>query len=60
MFPPKGGVSKKYIPREKLRAKPLDYILFCIMSYGSYGQSIHETNPTNTTMTRAIGVIYPQ
>ena len=30
------------------------------MSFGSYGQSIHETNPTNTTMPRKLGVVYLQ
>ena len=30
------------------------------MIFGSYGQSIHETNPTNTTMPRTLGVIYLQ
>ena len=30
------------------------------MIFGSYGPSIYRNNPTNTTITRKIGVIYPQ
>ena len=28
------------------------------MRFGSYGQSIHGTNPTNTTTPKTLGVIY--
>ena len=28
------------------------------MIFGSYGQAIHETNPTNRTIPRTLGVVY--
>ena len=57
MLPPKGGVSKKYSPREILTGKPVDYSKYCKMSFVSYGQAVHENDPTNTTTPRTLGAI---
>ena len=57
MFPPKGRVSNTYIPRAVLTTKPEDYKKYCKMSFGSYVQAVYETNPTNTTTPRTLGVI---
>ena len=60
IFPLKGGVSKTYVPKEILTAKSLDYTKYYKISFGSYGQSIHEKISTNMTMPRTLGVIYLQ
>ena len=58
MFPTKGGVSKRYNLSEILAAKPMDSKKYNKPRFGSYGQATHETNPTNPTITRKLGVIY--
>ena len=58
MFPPKRGVSKTYSLIEILTAKPVDYKKSCKISFGGYSQAIHETNPTNVTTPRTLGVVY--
>ena len=60
MFPPKYGVYKTYSPRETLTGKPVDYTKYFKISFGSYGQAIHETKPTNTITPRKLGIIYLQ
>ena len=45
IFPPKARVSKTYSLRAILTTKPLDYKKVLKMSFESYGQVIHETNP---------------
>ena len=36
----------------------MDYKKYLRMIFGSYGQSIHENNTTNTTTPRTLGFIY--
>ena len=43
-----------------LTAKPVDYKKCFKMGFGIYGQAIHETNPTNKTTPKTLGVIYLQ
>ena len=60
MFPQKRGLYKTYSPREILTSKPVDYKKCYKIIFGSYGQAIHETNPTNITTPRTLGVVYLQ
>ena len=57
VFSPKDRVSKTYIPRAVLTAKPMGYTKYCNMRFGSYGQTTHKTNQ-NTKMTRTLGVVH--
>ena len=60
VFPPKCGVSKKYMPIDILTNKLVDYKGYSKIIFGSYGRVIHETNTKNTTAPRKLGVIYLQ
>ncbi len=58
IFPPKGGISKYYLPMSILNGKQLDYEKHCKIPCGTYVQAIQENEPTNTTKPRTIGCIY--
>ena len=59
-FSTKNGVSKTLSTRAILTAKPVDYKKNYKMSFGGYGQEIHEKNSTNTTTPRTHGIKYLQ
>ncbi len=58
IFPPKGGISKYYLPMSILNGKQLDYEKHCKIPYGTYVQAIQENKLMNTTRPRTIGCIY--
>ncbi len=57
-FPPKGGISKYYSPREILHHQKLDYNKHCTIPQFSYVQPHNEPNPTNSQAPRSIDCIY--
>ena len=57
-FPPKGGISKYYSPREILHHQKLDYGKHCTIPQFSYVQAHDEPNPTNSQAPRSIDCIY--
>jgi hypothetical protein len=57
-FPPKGGVSKYYSPREILHQQKLDFNKHCTIAQFSYVQAHEEPQPSNSQMPRALDCIY--
>ena len=57
-FPPKGGVSKYYSPREILNQQKLDFNKHCTIAQFSYVQAHEEPQPSNSQMPRALDCIY--
>ncbi len=56
-FPPKGGVSPTISPRSLISGVPLDFKKHCQLAFGSYAQTHHELDPTNSPNTRTVGAI---
>ena len=57
-FPPKGGVSKYFSPREIVVQQKLDYSKHCSIPIFSYVQAHDEPNPLNTPDPRTLNCIY--
>ena len=59
-FPPIGGVSSFYSPREILSRQRLDYYRHCTIPQFSYVQAHDEPSPKNTQQARTLDCIYLQ
>jgi hypothetical protein len=57
-FPPKGGISSHYSPREIMHQEKLDYTKQCSIPMFSYVQAHDEPKPSNTQAARTIDCIY--
>ena len=58
LFPVKGGVSDHYSPHMIMNQTNLDYSKHCCVPTGAYVQANHESNPTNTNVSRTRDGIY--
>jgi hypothetical protein len=58
LFPVKGGVSPYSSPRMLLNQTNLDFNKHCTAPQGAYVQANHETNRTNSNVTRTLDAIY--
>ena len=57
-FPPKSGLSRKYIPRIILTGKQLDFKKQCRCPFGAYINSHDDRSVTNLLVHRTQGAIY--
>jgi len=57
-FPPKGGISQYYSPREIIHRVKLDYARHCAVSQYAYVQAHDEPSPSNTLAQRTLDSLY--